>query len=138
MAQPLSAADLIASPVCWSEDPLVSGLCAIAVAEGVRPFAAPVLRSVRTENADLSQAVCRDLHARAFAIAASAYPAALIPAIRLCGEIPGEDSALLHSLTLDWHFGGAFLADDLRYGAEPDRITLERSAVKLLKLLAKL
>ena len=132
------ATDLIASPVCWSEDPLVSGLCAIAVADGVRPFAAPVLRSVRTENADISQAACRDLHARAFAIAASAYPAALIPAIRVCGEVPGEDSDLLRSLSLDWHFGGAFLADDLRYGGEPDRITLERSAIKLLNLLAKL
>ncbi len=130
-------ADLRRSASCWSEDPVVSGLCAAAIADGVRPFAVPVLRSLRTENADVSQDVCRDLHARAFAIAAPAYPAALIPAIRVCGEVPGEDSVLLRSLSLNWHFNGAFLADDLRYGAEPDRVMLERSAVKLLKLLAK-
>lgn len=120
---------------CWSEDPVVSGLCARAIADGVRPFGAPVLRSGAAEPAALSQSACRGLYALGFEIACGAYPAVLIPAAPVNGELCGEDGALARSMIVDWKFRGMFLADNERYTAEPDRVTLEKSALRILRLM---
>ncbi len=37
-------------------------------------------------------------------------------------------------LVRQWNFGGLFLADDERFTREPDRLQLEQSALKLLRL----
>ena len=119
----------------WSEDPVVSGLCAMALASGVRTYGAPVLRSCANMPVTLSQAAYRSVYALPFEIACGAYPAALIPAQPVNGEAVGEDSVLVRSMILDWHFAGMFLADNERYAAEPDRVTLEKSALRILRLM---
>lgn len=122
---------------CWSEDPVVSGLCAMAVAQGVGKYGAPVLRAIAPDGAVLSQKVFRELYAMPFEIACGAYPAALLPAGGVSGQLLCEDSALTRSLIVDWRFGGMFLADNERYEAEPTRITLERSALRIVQVLRK-
>ena len=38
-------------------------------------------------------------------------------------------------MIVDWKFRGMFLADNERYTAEPDRVTLEKSALRILRLM---
>lgn len=122
---------------CWSEDPVVSGICAMSIAHGVEHYGAPVLRAIAPAEGELSQHAYRQLYALPFEIASSAYPAVLIPDRSLNGIFPGEDSALARSMIVDWRFGGMFLADNERYDAEPDRITLEKSALRILQVLRR-
>ena len=61
----------------------------------------------------------------------------LIPDRTLNGQFPGEDSALASSMVVDWKFGGMFLADNERYDAEPTRVTLEKSALRILQVLRR-
>lgn len=123
---------------CWSEDPVLSGLCARAVAEGVRPYGACVLRSCAVEDSVFSQQAYREVYARGFEIACGAYAATLLPAQTVCGETVGEDSALTHSMIVDWKYSGMFLAENEPYVAEPDRVTLEKSALRILRLILSL
>lgn len=122
---------------CWSEDPVVSGLCALAAAQGAGKYAAPVLRAVSPDGAALSQRAFRELYALPFALACGAYPAALLPDRGVGGQLLCEDSALTRSLIVDWRFGGMFLADNERYESEPTRVSLERSALRILQVLRK-
>ena len=122
---------------CWSEDPVVSGLCAAAAARGASHYGAPVLRAVQPASGELSQNAYRSLYGLPFEIACSAYPAVLIPDRTLNGQLPGEDSALASSMVVDWKFGGMFLADNERYDAEPTRVTLEKSALRILQVLRR-
>lgn len=122
---------------CWSEDPVVSGLCAMALARGAESYGAPVLRSIGASEGELSQSAFRTLYALPFEIACSAYPAVLIPDRPVSGMFPGEDSPLASSMVVDWKFGGMFLADNERYDQEPTRITLEKSALRIVKVLRK-
>lgn len=122
---------------CWSEDPVVSGLCAMAMAHGVSHYGAPVLRAIEPDSGALSQRAYREVYALAFEIACSAYPAVLIPDCTLNGQIPGEDSAAARSMVVDWKFGGMFLADNERYDAEPSRVTLEKSALRIVQVLRR-
>lgn len=120
---------------CWSEDPVLSGICAMSMADGVRPYGAPILRAADAKSGDLSQRAFRDLYGLSFEIASHAYPVMLIPEIRLCGELPGEDGKLMKSVIVDWKYTGMFLADNERYVSEPDRVTLEKTALRMLKVL---
>lgn len=122
----------------WSEDPVLSGLCARAVADGVAPYGACVLRGCADEDCVFSQQAYREVYALGFEIACSAYAATLLPARTVCGEMVGEDSALTRSMIVDWKYSGMFLADNERYCAEPDRVTLEKSALRILRLMLAL
>ncbi len=120
----------------WSEDPVVSGLCARAIAEGVRTYGAAVLRDVcDRRHAEISQSALRDVYGRSFEIAAGAYDACLLPAMTLGGEPVCEDSALVRTLVVDWRYTGMFLSDGERYAAEPARVTLEKSALRILRVI---
>ena len=136
-------ADLLRTPrqaaFCehWSEDPVVSGLCAMAVAHGASHYGAPVLRAIEPASGELSQRAYRSVYALPFEIACSAYPAVLIPGRAMNGLLLGEDSALASSMIVDWKFGGMFLADNERYDAEPSRVTLEKSALRILQVLRR-
>ena len=133
-------ADVLRSPNqrhasrCWSEDPVVAGLCAAAMARGVEKYGAAVLRSVSMEHkAEATQRAYQDLYALPFAIAARTARAVLLPTQWLNGEPAGEDTAQSSALIHEWKFPGMFLADDERYTTEPGRIQLEQAALKILK-----
>lgn len=133
-------ADVLRSPSqrhasrCWSEDPLICGRCAAALASGVRKFGAAVLRSVSMEHkAEATQRAFQDLYGRSFAIAAPAYRAVLLPTQWLNDEPSGEDTAQSRRLIHEWGFSGLFLADDERFAAEPTRLQLEQAALRILR-----
>jgi hypothetical protein len=120
----------------WSEDPVLAGVCAAALAEGVQPYGTAVLRTVDPRRSfDVSQSAWRDVYALGFEIAARSYRAALLPQLTLSGEILGENSVLVKSMILDWHFGGMFLADGERYVSDPTRAELEKAALRIVKVL---
>ena len=122
---------------CWSEDPLLCGLCAKALARGVAPYGTAVLRSVSMEQqAESSLRVYHELTSLPFAMAAAEAGAVLLPSQRFNGSPCGEDTAQTEMLR-QWGFGGVFLADNERYAEEPDRLRLEQSALPILKMLVK-
>lgn len=119
---------------CWSEDPVLCGLQTAALARGVAPYGAAVLRSVSMEyQTAATQRAYQDLYSLGFAIAARSAKAVLIPTQRLNGQICGEDTALSKALIHEWKFQGMFLSDDERFAEEPDRLQLEQAALKILK-----
>ena len=123
---------------CWSEDPVLSGLCAAAMAAGVGENGAAVLRTADTRRAlAVSLPAWRDLYALAFEIAAGSYRAALLPALSVNGEPLGENSPIVRSMIVDWKYTGMFLADGERYTNGPTRVELEKSALRIVKLLAE-
>ena len=79
----------------------------------------------------------RDIYGLPFEIAAGAYKAVLLPDSTVNGESLGEDSDLIRSLIIDWKFGSMFLSDGERYSKEPDRVTLERSALRIVRVLTQ-
>ena len=79
----------------------------------------------------------RDIYGLPFEIAASACRAVLLPDSTVNGESLGEDSSLIRSLIVDWKFAGMFLSDGERYMKEPDRVTLERSALRIIRVLTQ-
>ena len=120
----------------WSEDPVLTGVLAAALAEGVSKYGAAVLRhGDLPEDAAMSQSALRDTWLLPYEIAAGSYRAALIPSGTFCGEVLGEDSPLVRSWIVDSRYRGMFLADGERYASGPQRIDLERSAIRILKLM---
>jgi len=133
-------ADVLRSPGqrhssrCWSEDPVVCGICAAALSQGVEKYGAAVLRSVSMEHkTQVTQRAFHDLYALPFAIAARNAKAVLLPTQWLNDEPAGEDTAQSRMLIHEWKFGGMFLADDERYTTEPSRLQLEQAALRILK-----
>jgi hypothetical protein len=124
---------------CWSEDPVVAGRCAAAIAAGVGKNGAAVLRAADTRHeVSVSLPAWRDLYALGFEIAAGSYRAALLPAMSVSGEPMGENSPLVRSMIVDCKYSGMFLADGERYAGGPTRVELEKSALRIVKLLAEL
>lgn len=118
----------------WSEDPVVCGLCARALADGMKRFGAAVLRGSGL-TVPASQRALRDVYGLGFEIAAGAYDACLLPVMTIAEEPVCEDSALVRTLMVDWRYSGMFLTDGERYLREPSRVTLEKTALRLLKLI---
>ena len=134
--------ELLFDPRCadaaghWSEDPVLTGVLAAALAEGVGPCGAAVLRAGDLpEDAAMRQSALRDTWLLPYEIAAGSYRAALIPGGTFCGEVLGEDCELVRSWIVDSRYRGMFLADGERYVAEPQRLDLERSSIRILKLM---
>ena len=122
----------------WSEDPVLTGLCALYFAKGVQAYGAAILRAgTLPRSLDLRLSSFRDIYGLPFEIAVSAYKAVLLPDSTVNGESLGEDSDLIRSLIIDWKFGGMFLSDGERYIKEPDRVTLERSALRIVRVLTQ-
>ena len=133
-------ADLIRSPSqrhvsrCWSEDPILSGCCTRAMAQGVDKYGAAVLRTVSMEHkASPSRRAFWELSSLSFAMAAQRAKAVLLPTQWMGGEPSGEDTALSRTLMNQWNFGGMFIADDERFSKEPDRLQLEQAALRILR-----
>ena len=122
---------------CWSEDPVLCGLCTAAMARGVDKYGAAVLRTVSMEHkSDATQRAYQDLYSLPFAIAARTARAVLLPTQWLNGEPSGEDTAQSKALVHEWKFPGMFLADDERYTTEPSRLQLEQAALRILRFAA--
>ena len=122
----------------WSEDPVLTGRCALYFAKGVQVYEAAILRAgTLPRSLDMRLSSFRDIYGLPFEIAASAYKAVLLPDSTVNGESLGEDSNLIRSLIIDWKFGGMFLSDGERYIKEPDRVTLERSALRIVRVLTQ-
>ena len=122
----------------WSEDPVLTGLCALFVCKGVQTHGAAILRTgTLPRSLDIRLSSLRDIYALPFEIAASACKAALLPDSIVNGEALGEDCDLIRSLIIDWKFSGMFLSDGERYTQEPDRVTLERSALRIVRVLTQ-
>ena len=49
------------------------------------------------------------------------------------GKNVREDSLLVKSVILDWHYTGMFMTEGARYEQTPDRIAMEKSALRILK-----
>lgn len=133
-------ADVLRSPGqrhasrCWAEDPVLCGVYSVAMAKGVEKYGAAVLRSVSMEHKQTAtQRAYQDIYSLGFAIAAPNAAAVLLPTQWLCGEPSGEDTPQSEALCSEWKFKGMFLADDERFTAEPTRVQLEQSALKILK-----
>ena len=123
----------------WSEDPVLTGVLAAALAEGVVRYGAAVLRAGELpEDAAMDAASLRDTWLLPYELAAPAYRAALLPSGTFCGELLGEDCPLVRSWIVDSRFRGMFLADGERYVSAPQRLDFERSAVRILKLMTEL
>ena len=122
----------------WSEDPVLTGLCALFFCKGVQTHGAAILRTgTLPRSLDIRLSSLRDIYALPFEIAASACKAALLPDSIVNGEALGEDCDLIRSLIIDWKFSGMFLSDGERYAQEPDRVTLERSALRIVRVLTQ-
>ena len=122
----------------WSEDPVLTGACALNFAEGVQTSAAAILRTgTLPRSIEIRIGSFRDIYGLPFSIAAGTYKAVLLPDSTVNGESLGEDSDLIRSFLVDWKFGGMFLSDGERYCQEPDRVTLERSALRIVRVLTK-
>ena len=122
----------------WSEDPVLTGRCALYFAKGGQVYESAILRAgTRPRSLDLRLSSFRDIYGLPFEIAVSAYKAVLLPDSTVNGESLGEDSDLIRSLIIDWKFGGMFLSDGERYIKEPDRVTLERSALRIVRVLTQ-
>ncbi|MBQ9968390.1 MAG: glycoside hydrolase family 3 C-terminal domain-containing protein [Oscillospiraceae bacterium] len=137
-------ADVLRSPGqrhaarCWSEEPVMCGLYTEAMAHGAERYGAAVLRSVSMEHKEeTGLRAYWDIDSLGFAIAARSAQAVLLPTQWLNGEPSGEDTAQSEALCREWKFRGFFLADDERYTAEPTRLQLEQSALKILKFALK-
>ena len=122
----------------WSEDPVLSGLCGMFFAKGVQVHAAAIARAgALAHNLVMPLAAFRELYGLSFEIAVSSCKAFLLPDSTVNGESLGEDSSLVRSLIVDWKFGGMFLSDGERYCQEPDRTMLERSALRIVRVLTQ-
>ena len=122
----------------WSEDPVLTGLCALFFCKGVQTHGAAILRTgTLPRSLDIRLSSLRDIYALPFEIAARACKAALLPDSIVNGEALGEDCDLIRSLIIDWKFSGMFLSDGERYTQEPDRVTLERSALRIVRVLTQ-
>ena len=133
-------ADVLRSPSqrhgarCWSEEPVICGMCTAAMAGGVSRYGAAVLRTVSMEHKEqVTQRAYEDVSRVVFAIAARTARAVLLPTQWLNEEPSGEDTAQTQALIHEWKFKGMFLADDERFTTEPSRVQLEQAALKILK-----
>lgn len=137
-------ADVLRSPGqrhasrCWSEEPVMCGIYTAALMQGAEKYGAAVLRSVSMEHKhQTTQRAYQDVFSLGFAIAAPGAQAVLLPSQWLCGEPAGENTPQSKALCHEWRFKGMFLADDERYTAEPTRLQLEQSALRILKFALK-
>ncbi len=118
----------------WSEDPVLCGILAMSLLGGVKGGCTAVLRASDAASCEaLSQAAFRELEGLALEIAGSNAKVCLLPESAVGGKSVREDSLLVKSMILDWHYTGMFMTGGARYEQTPDRITMEKSALRILK-----
>ena len=117
----------------WSEDPVLSGICASVFAEGLKPYAAAVLHAEGLpETVSVSSEAFHDLYGLGFEIAAGAYQAAMLPCSTVSGQDMVQGSPLVRGLVLDCGYRGMLFGGK---PAELSRLELEKAAIRILKLM---
>lgn len=120
----------------WSEDPVLTGVLAAALAEGVSKYGAAVLRhGDLPEDAAMSQSALRDTWLLPYEIAAAAIAQRSFQAARSAAKSSARTARLCVRGSWTGRYRGMFLADGERYVSGPQRIDLERSAIRILKLM---
>ena len=120
----------------WSEDPVVCGEMAAALAAGAWPYGAAVLHAGKLPpQVQLSQAALRDVYGRSFALAAAECRAAMLPDCAVSGQRLTEDSPLLRAWLLDCGYCGMLWGAPLQDGG---RLELEKTAIRMLRLMLQL
>ena len=120
----------------WSEDPLVCGLCASALAEGVRPHGEAVLHlDLPDGGADVPADALFGLYARSLALACTAFRAARLPDGPVSGQTLTAEHPLVRAWVLDCRYRGMFFSGRPTEGG---RTALEKNAVRIVQLLSVL
>ena len=119
------------NPLCgrnfeyFSEDPLLSGLCAADLIVGVQEnhpgkgvtvkhFAANNQETNRNRNnSHVSERALREIYLKGFEIAVKHYPFAVMTSVNLLNSIhtANDRDLLLHILRDEWHFKGLVMTD---------------------------
>ncbi len=123
----------------FSEDPVVSGLCAAWLIQGCQQYAMAALRHVESAvEISLTERTLREYELQGFEIAVTlAQPKALLaPSIAVCGEALSLDNRILSDVLYDeWGYDGmAFAAGEL-FARFPSRPMLEQAALRTLRLI---
>ena len=123
----------------FSEDPVVSGLCAAWVIQGCQQHAMAALRHV--ENAveiTVTERTLREFELQGFEIAVSlGRPKALLaPSIAVCGEALSLDNRILSDVLYDeWGYDGMTFAAGELFSRFPSRPMLEQAALRTLRTI---
>ncbi len=123
----------------FSEDPVVSGLCAAWVIQGCQQHAMAALRHV--ENAveiTVTERTLREFELQGFEIAVGlGRPKALLaPSIAVCGEALSLDNRILSDVLYDeWGYDGMTFAAGELFSRFPGRPLLEQAALRTLRMI---
>lgn len=123
----------------FSEDPVVSGLCAAWLIQGCQQHAMAALRHV--ENAvevTLTERTLREFELLSFEIAVTVgRPKALLaPSIAICGEALSLDNRILSDVLYDeWGYDGMAFASGELFSRFPGRPLLEQAALRTLRMI---
>lgn len=123
----------------FSEDPVLSGLCAAWIIQGCQQHAMAALRHVEnTVEVSLTERALREFELLGFEIAVKVGKpkAMLAPSIAICGEALSLDNRILSDVLYDeWDYDGmAFAAGEL-FSRFPPRPLLEQAALRTLRLI---
>lgn len=123
----------------FSEDPVLSGLCAAWIIQGCQQHAMAALRHVESAvEVTLTERTLREFELQSFEIAVMVgRPKALLaPSIAICGEALSLDNRILSDVLYDeWGYDGmAFAAGEL-FARFPPRPMLEQAALRTLQLI---
>lgn len=126
----------------FSEDPVLSGVCAGAVISGCQRHAMAALRHVMGGEAEvaLTERTLREVDLLGFEIAVRAGKpsAVLVPLMAINGEACGLDMRLFSDVLHDeWGFDGAVFAAGELFSRFPGRPLLESAALPTLRLILK-
>lgn len=118
----------------WSEDPVVCGCMTAALSEGAWPYGVAALHAQSIPHEiTVSQAALRDVYAPAFALASKSCRAAELPESSFGGQRLTQQGPLLRAWLLDCGYGGMYWG-----GSEDDRLSLEKAALRLVRLMLQL
>lgn len=123
----------------FSEDPVLSGLCAAWLIQGCQQHAMAALRHVEnTVEVTLTERTLREFELLSFEIAVMVgKPKALLaPSIAICGEALSLDNRILSDVLYDecGYDGMAFASGEL-FARFPPRPLLEQAALRTLRLI---
>lgn len=123
----------------FSEDPVVSGLCAAWLVQGCQQYAMAALRHVEsTVEITLTERTLREYDLQGFEIAVTlGRPKALLaPSIAICGEALSLDNRILSDVLYDeWGYDGMAFASGELFARFPSRPMLELAALRTLRLI---
>ena len=123
----------------FSEDPVVSGLCAAWLIQGCQQHAMAALRHVESAvEITVTERTLREFELLGFEIAVTlGQPKALLaPSIAVCGEALSLDNRILSDVLYDeWHFDGMTFAAGELFSRFPGRPLLEQAALRTLRLI---